>query len=168
MRARIHQLGVFVVQFVCKAGLVPSVGSFACECPPGFEGNVADSSDDGVTCSDVDECAAATDNCDTNAACSNTVGSFNCTCNSGWTSSDDGVTCWDVDECAAATDNCGAYAGTACNNTVGSFACECAPGFEGDGNINECATEGGSTCDAECAPTRLGASSVCVRRDTAV
>lgn len=34
---------------------------------------------------DVDECAlASTNDCSTNADCSNTVGSFNCTCKSGF------------------------------------------------------------------------------------
>ena len=38
-----------------------------------------------TSCSDIDECTAATDNCDVNAACSNTVGSFTCSCNTGYT-----------------------------------------------------------------------------------
>lgn len=33
---------------------------------------------------DVDECASNTDNCSANAACKNTIGSFSCTCNSGY------------------------------------------------------------------------------------
>ena len=41
--------------------------------------------------SDVDECTLNTDNCDINAECTNTVGSFECDCNSGF--SGDGVTC---------------------------------------------------------------------------
>ena len=40
---------------------------------------------------DIDECALGTDICDTNAACTNTVGSFTCACNNGY--SGDGVTC---------------------------------------------------------------------------
>lgn len=40
---------------------------------------------------DVDECIDQTDNCDVNAFCNNTVGSFNCTCVSGY--SGNGTTC---------------------------------------------------------------------------
>ncbi len=42
-------------------------------------------------CSDVDECAANVDNCSANATCTNTMGSFACACNAGYTG--DGVTC---------------------------------------------------------------------------
>ena len=40
---------------------------------------------------DVDECESDTDNCDMNANCINTNGSFMCACNIGW--SGDGVVC---------------------------------------------------------------------------
>ena len=40
---------------------------------------------------DIDECEADTDNCDVNAHCNNTKGSFQCTCNTGY--SGDGVVC---------------------------------------------------------------------------
>ena len=40
---------------------------------------------------DDDECTAMTDTCDTNAACTNTPGSFTCACNTGY--SGDGMTC---------------------------------------------------------------------------
>ena len=48
---------------------------------------------DGVHCSltDKDECAENTDNCNTNAACTNTQGSFECICNEGF--SGNGVSC---------------------------------------------------------------------------
>ena len=40
---------------------------------------------------DIDECANNTDNCDMNAYCNNTVGSYNCTCYAGCTGN--GTTC---------------------------------------------------------------------------
>ncbi len=40
---------------------------------------------------DIDECSQMTNNCNDNAACTNTIGSFSCACNSGF--SGDGVTC---------------------------------------------------------------------------
>ncbi|WP_437950182.1 FG-GAP-like repeat-containing protein [Sorangium sp. So ce296] len=109
---------------------------------------------DGLTCqsgacTDVNECALGTDNCDANAACTNTPGSFTCACNAGYEG--DGVTCTDVDECALGADNCDANA--ACTNTPGSFTCACNAGYEGDGvtctNIDECAADpcqNGGTC----------------------
>ena len=112
--------------------------------------------------SDTDECADGTDNCDTNATCSNTVASFTCTCDSGWTG--DGVTCADVDECADGTNNCDDTA--ICTNTPGSFMCACDVGWMGDGltcsDIDECAA-GTDNCDvnASCANTTGGFDCTC-------
>lgn len=33
---------------------------------------------------DIDECAMGADICDPNANCTNTIGSYNCTCNPGY------------------------------------------------------------------------------------
>ena len=41
--------------------------------------------------SDIDECTDGTANCDSNAACTDTEGSFTCTCNVGYTG--DGTNC---------------------------------------------------------------------------
>ncbi|XP_060593354.1 fibrillin-1-like [Ruditapes philippinarum] len=97
-------------------------------------------------CEDIDECTANTDNCDdTNGGCTNTAGSFTCSCNAGYNLEADGFTCTDIDECAANTDNCDNTNG-GCTNTAGSFTCSCNAGFnlEADGftctDIDECST----------------------------
>ena len=36
---------------------------------------------------DIDECTEGTDDCDDNATCENTIGSFTCTCNDGYSGS---------------------------------------------------------------------------------
>ena len=81
-------------------------GSFFCTCNAGYEGNgftctgrdwivmgarsIIMSMD--CSCSDVDECAMDVDNCDpTNGVCTNTEGSFICTCTIGY--SGDGINC---------------------------------------------------------------------------
>ncbi|XP_041376626.1 latent-transforming growth factor beta-binding protein 1-like [Gigantopelta aegis] len=164
--------------------------SFQCDCNPGFSG-------DGVTCSDVDECALSP--CHANATCINTPGSFNCQCNPGFTG--DGInSCiqatipfllvlkfcpvglrtWgihkparaqvrsDVNECATGADNCvDPSLGGLCTNTLGSFNCSCMPGYTGDGinncnDINEC-TSGADNCDvnAMCNNTAGGFTCTC-------
>ena len=40
---------------------------------------------------DIDECTLGLDNCDDNAVCTDTMGSFICTCDAGYTG--DGVNC---------------------------------------------------------------------------
>ena len=44
-----------------------------------------------VSNTDIDECAMESDNCAENAICMNIPGSFNCTCNEGYTG--DGTSC---------------------------------------------------------------------------
>jgi alpha-tubulin suppressor-like RCC1 family protein len=49
----------------------------ACTCLSGYSG-------DGITCSDLDECAITPSRCSPDAACRNTPGSFACTCLAGF------------------------------------------------------------------------------------
>ncbi|XP_035688304.1 fibrillin-2-like isoform X4 [Branchiostoma floridae] len=72
---------------------------------------------------DVDECQDTP--CNAHATCTNTDGSFTCTCKEGYTG--DGFTC---------TERCGQTCGdnAECRNTGGStYECTCNDGFEGDG-----------------------------------
>lgn len=122
----------------CQNGGLCSVldDAASCDCTgSGYEGDSCET--------DVDECAAGTAGCDTNAACTNTEGGYDCACNGGY--GGDGTTCTDDDECTAGTDNCDANA--ACTNTDGSFSCACNAGFNGDGvNCSEEPLSDGEAC----------------------
>ena len=103
---------------------------------------------------DVDECERNEDNCHVNANCTNTEGSFNCSCNPGYTG--DGINCTsmiivvtdqsksfevlitcfcfastDVDECILGEHTC--HVNANCTDTDGSFNCTCREGYEGNG-----------------------------------
>ena len=84
-----------------------------CTCSDGFENN-------GVSCIDTNECFSQSHNCDTNADCFNSVGSFDCSCHTGFIG--DGVTCQDIDECSTKSHNCENDA--ICVNSIGSFTCK--------------------------------------------
>lgn len=111
---------------------------------------------------DSDECALQTDNCSSNATCSNRYVGFVCTCNTGYTG--DGVTCMDIDECALGTDTCAAEA--TCMNADGGYSCACEAGYSGDGHsctdIDECAL-GTASCapQATCANISGGFNCAC-------
>ena len=88
--------------------------------------------------SDINECTENLDDCV--QICDNTIGSYECSCENGYTLAADGRSCDDVNECLLNTDQCQ----QGCNNTIGSFVCYCLPGFElaSDGrsctDIDEC------------------------------
>lgn len=78
---------------------------------------------------DANECLDGTHNCDTNATCANTIGSFVCACNVGYVGN--GTSCADIDECATGMNNCSTHA--TCTNNVGGFTCACDGDYSGDG-----------------------------------
>ena len=47
-----------------------------------------------VAITDINECMVNTDGCDTNADCTNTIGSYTCACNQGYNGN--GLTCIDM------------------------------------------------------------------------
>jgi EGF domain/Calcium-binding EGF domain len=106
---------------VCGANAVCADG--ACACSPGFTGDPL------AGCTNVDECAAGTDDCDSHATCFDTTGSFTCRCGRGWAG--DGRTCSDVDECLTANGGCDEAPLARCDNRVGSYACTCPAGYDG-------------------------------------
>ncbi|WP_395845869.1 EGF domain-containing protein [Cystobacter fuscus] len=105
-------------------------------------------------------CADGSAQCDANALCTETSGSFVCTCKPGYTG--DGTTCTDIDECANNTATCDANA--TCTNTVGGFTCACKSGYTGDGttctDVDECASNT-DNCDANATCTNTAGSFTC-------
>ncbi|KAF6016427.1 hypothetical protein EB796_025268 [Bugula neritina] len=105
--------------------------------------------------SDVNECDKLIDNCDDNAFCTDTFGSFYCDCKPGFLGN--GVVCTNINECKAERDPC---KGTGnCTDTEGSFSCTCGDGFMASSetaplckDINECASANGN-CEQECVNT---------------
>nr|XP_058960998.1 epidermal growth factor-like protein 6 [Pocillopora verrucosa] len=87
---------------------------------------------------DHDECISGNNACDVNAYCTNTVGSYYCTCKEGYTG--DGRSCSDIDECLSGKHSC--EGNTTCNNTIGSYSCRCKKGYQGNKtnctDIDEC------------------------------
>ncbi|XP_072172525.1 uncharacterized protein [Diadema setosum] len=96
---------------------------------------------DGGNCTDMNECAQGT-RCALNANCTNTRGSFDCTCSEGYRG-DGHSQCFDIDECGENPSICDTNAN--CTNTQGSYVCECREGYGGDGfncaDIDECSPD---------------------------
>eukprot|EP00933_Yihiella_yeosuensis_P080566 TRINITY_DN94014_c0_g1_i1.p1 TRINITY_DN94014_c0_g1~~TRINITY_DN94014_c0_g1_i1.p1 ORF type:complete len:1178 (+),score=165.71 TRINITY_DN94014_c0_g1_i1:31-3564(+) len=118
-------------------------GSFECVCGNGWDD--MDVTGSGVAaCSNVNECnmtgrnsTTQLHNCHAGATCNDTIGSFSCVCNAGYTGN--GTFCEDVNECV--TNRCVNQIGSRCLNTVGSYECPCAPGWIMDNATNKCVND---------------------------
>ncbi|XP_025841448.2 fibrillin-3 isoform X4 [Vulpes vulpes] len=90
---------------------------------------------------DVDECRMLAHLCP-HGECINSLGSFRCRCQAGYTPDAAATACLDVDECAQAPTPCAFI----CKNTEGSFLCACPRGYllEEDGrtcrDLDECSS----------------------------
>ncbi|XP_015776321.1 PREDICTED: adhesion G protein-coupled receptor E1-like [Acropora digitifera] len=82
-----------------------------------------------MTTEDIDECTASLPVCHVSAQCTNTIGSYRCTCDPGYTGN--GKACTDVNECTALPSAC--HVNAQCSNTIGSYRCDCGPGYTGNG-----------------------------------
>ncbi|KAM4595785.1 adhesion G protein-coupled receptor E5, partial [Fundulus diaphanus] len=115
-----------------------TIGSYFCSCIPGFYNPTLKrtfnfTSEQGE-CRDFNECLENTANCGPHATCKNLIGSYECSCKSGYkntSTNDSSGHCEDIDECMDAKikdeDICGEK-GT-CKNLDGSYRCECNEGY---------------------------------------
>jgi hypothetical protein len=153
----------------CALADCPANGENApsCACMAGYGGTLVwDAAAQAYTgeCLNIDECADETLNdCDANATCADTDGSFGCECNAGWedTPGDPnadppvdapatGTSCINIDECATNADDC--HGNATCTDNDGGWDCACNTGYEGDGvtctDIAECLVDNGGCGDA--------------------
>ncbi|CAI9731634.1 von Willebrand factor type A, EGF and pentraxin domain-containing 1 [Octopus vulgaris] len=76
-----------------------------------------------VTCIDIDECEKKNGKCD--HKCVNTLGSYFCKCNDGYSLHPKGHSCIDINECEKKNASCQ----HTCVNSKGSYFCKCKAGF---------------------------------------
>merc|ERR1712187_847373 len=94
----------------------------------------------GKKCVDIDECSTK-NYCGTGSSkCSNRVGSFTCTCKSGYRVDSKTKKCVDIDECS--TKNFCGTGSSKCSNTVGSFTCTCKTGYKPHSTTKKCVLTG--------------------------
>ena len=108
-------------------------------------------------CTELNECSPNNGQfegllyCGRNTVCTNTVGSFTCTCNTGYEDFAEHSGCIDIDECRVGTNNCGANSN--CWNFPGTFVCTCKVGFTGNPvvgctDIDECINPNWHNCNS--------------------
>ena len=94
--------------------------------------NILRSSSSCMFFADINECTEGTDRCAQN--CHNTIGTYTCSCNAGYTLNADGRGCTDINECALGTDQCSQN----CHNTIGSYTCSCNTGYRLNADGRRC------------------------------
>uniref|UniRef100_A0A1X7SDU0 EGF-like domain-containing protein n=1 Tax=Amphimedon queenslandica TaxID=400682 RepID=A0A1X7SDU0_AMPQE len=97
---------------------------------------------DNSSCDYINECDTVDHNC--TQTCSNTLGSYTCSCRAGYKDNGYG-NCTDIDECSMGTSGCQQL----CFNTNGSYYCQCNTGYKlmndnsSCDDINECIEDPG-------------------------
>uniref|UniRef100_A0A1I7W651 EGF-like domain-containing protein n=1 Tax=Heterorhabditis bacteriophora TaxID=37862 RepID=A0A1I7W651_HETBA len=135
-----------------NANCINYQGGFSCKCKTGYSGSGIKGDCSGTNrtstlYSDINECLSPKDNqCDPiSTCCVNTVGSYHCRCNSGYTRSSDPHKCeesTDINECTQNSTLCGIHH---CQNEKPFYKCRCLNGYESVDdsqrackNIDEC------------------------------
>lgn len=128
---------------------VNTVGSYTCECFPGYHL-------ENQKCVDIDECRVDRRVCD--HFCQNVEGSFKCHCRRGFRLNNATKTnCVDINECADNRNRCSHD----CKNVKGSFRCGCPRGFilgvdkRTCEDVNEC-VENRGVCESKVCNNLVG------------
>ncbi|RUS82424.1 hypothetical protein EGW08_009812 [Elysia chlorotica] len=117
-----------------------TIGYLCGDCPDGYDRQ-------GSSCVDTNECIENGTNpvCPQNSDCENSIGSYTCSCSSGYrTDPADENSCKDVDECAELTHDCEQV----CDNIPGSFNCSCYGGSTLNQDEKSCSS--GISCNTAC------------------
>ncbi|PIK46729.1 hypothetical protein BSL78_16393 [Apostichopus japonicus] len=104
---------------VCSQICINELGSFSCQCRPGYE-----LLPDGRGCQDINECDKSL--CRSNSDCQNTDGNYTCSCRPGFRLLQGSSQCADINECRI-SNLCGEN--EICIDDVGGYHCSCLQGF---------------------------------------
>uniref|UniRef100_A0A8C4PWV9 EGF-like domain-containing protein n=3 Tax=Eptatretus burgeri TaxID=7764 RepID=A0A8C4PWV9_EPTBU len=121
-------------EFLCglQANCTNTFGGYYCTCLRGYVSTNMKTTfqpNDGTICVDLDECVEKPTVCGDGGHCSNTLGSYHCSCLPGYKRTQPGLLhpienetfCIDIDECLENMTAC--KNGSQCSNSHGSFSC---------------------------------------------
>lgn len=119
----------------CRLCPEPGTDEYRQLCPggPGYQ-PVLEPPSYVVTLADIDECQQHRAIC-ADGTCTNTFGSYVCSCGPGRRLSADEMQCEDIDECLESPERCGPGV---CRNLPGSYVCLCPEGYVAMPNGKEC------------------------------
>ena len=147
-----HACGTMCGNQICLNNSL-CIGNSSCSCKSGYSRYATSLSGSCHSCDYIDECNQQTNGrhrCHTNATCTDTIGSYTCSCNTGFTGN--GKACTDLNECSGGAHGC--HPDATCFNTIGSYRCFCKDGFVGNGSqcfdIDECLNSSACHSNASC------------------